>query len=115
MLSIKSLTAFVTLALVLASATAFTTQWSGRSTTTSLHASRRAFIDATAVAFVVTAGLQVQPAFAEDVDELAMPSEDEQKKADVSTLLFANNSFLPPFSTIAKTCGPISTHASFAQ
>jgi hypothetical protein len=96
MLSSKFLTAFVTLALALASATAFTAQWSGRETTTSLQASRRAFIDATAVAFVVTAGLQIQPAFADDADDLAMPSEAEQKKANVSTsLVIANNSFLP--------------------
>ena len=65
------------------SVSAFSSQLSGRSESTSLQASRRAFIDATAVAFFSAGGLQ--SAFADDgVDDLAMPSADEIKQAEVS-------------------------------
>ena len=74
---------FVALTLALSNASAFTTKLSGIEHTTVLRASRRDFVEAAAGAFLV-AGL-AQPAFADDaVDDLAMPTEDEIKKAEVS-------------------------------
>ena len=66
-------------------ANAFTTRQRAlsRPETTSLTAiSRRSLLEAAPVAFLASTTL---PAFAEDaVDDLAMPTEEEQKAADVS-------------------------------
>ncbi len=86
----KYLTAFIALCALL-SATAFTSQPNIRETTTSLKASRRAFLDA---AVTTTAGLAFFaggfPAFANDGvdDDLSMPTGEELQQSEVSFLLF---------------------------
>ena len=75
------------LLLVCAAVNAFTTPGATRAPAIALQAGRRDFLDA---AFAATAGLAVATipgiARADDavVDDLSMPSEEEQKKAEVS-------------------------------
>lgn len=101
MLSTKLLAAFVAL---LASSDAFTITSSSGRETTALHASRRAFLDATLV--VTAAVVGAQPAFADSDTDLSMPAEEEQRAADVSRSFISANK--PLFSTIAKKRGTFS-------
>ena len=57
--------------------------------TTSLEVSRRGFVEASSLVFL---NFGVSPAFAEDVDDLAMPTEDEAKKAAVSISIIPSSS-----------------------
>ena len=79
----KAFVVLASLALGLENATAFTSQGASPPSTSLFALSRRAWLDASmsaACALVATG-----PAFADDaVDDLAMPSEEEEKAAAVS-------------------------------